>query len=150
MKLFILVICLIFVLSDKVSEAKNLESQKEILVQDGADIATVLKNQGIAVMEKVLVTAYCPCGKCCGKNADGLTSQGRDAFKTCGIAADPTVIPYGTIVEIPGAGEFIVDDTGGAMRQNWRKRRIIHLDLRFALHEDALAWGRQILTVNFR
>jgi hypothetical protein len=34
--------------------------------------------------KKVLmtVTAYCPCTKCCGPNACGLTSTGKDARKT--------------------------------------------------------------------
>lgn len=125
-------------------------SPSEIAVKDGSEIKDVLMAGDIAVVESVLVTAYCPCRKCCGKDARGITSRGRDAFKTRGVAVDPTVIPYGTIVKIPGAGEFIADDTGGAMRQDWRKRGIIHLDLRYDSHADALVWGKQILTVKFR
>lgn len=136
-------------------QAKGMERQQpggrpqETAINNGSEIADALMAGNIAVAEGVLVTAYCPCRKCCGKDADGRTSRGRDAFKTRGVAVDPTVIPYGTVAAIPGAGQFIADDTGGAMRQDWRKRGIVHIDLRFSSHGDALAWGRRILTVKF-
>jgi len=95
---------------------------------------------------KALVTAYCPCSKCCGKQADGSTSTGRDAKKYSGVAADPKAISYGRVVSIPGVGYRQVDDTGGAMRRSWRKG-IYHLDLRFRSHQDALRWGRKWMVV---
>ena len=75
------------------------------------------------------ITAYCPCEKCCGKDADGVTSRNKDAYITKGIAADPKLIPYNTILEIPNYGKFKVDDTGGAMRQS-AKKGIYHIDFR--------------------
>lgn len=92
---------------------------------------------------EVLTTAYCPCAKCCGADADGMTSIGRpvDRFPY-GIAAAPKLVPYRTWLSIPGYGEFMVDDTGGAMRQS-AERGIVHLDLRFKTHERALQWGRR-------
>lgn len=128
----------------------RLGGGREVFVQSGAEVAAVIQNDDIAVIEGVLITAYCPCKKCCGKNADGITSRGRDAFRTRGVAVDPTVVPYGTTIVIPGAGEFTADDTGGAMRRDWRKRRIIHFDLRFSSHSQALQWGKQWLTVKIR
>lgn len=92
------------------------------------------------------VTAYCPCAKCCGKYADGVTSTGRDAYKTRGVAVDPKIIPYGSQITIPGAGTFVADDTGGAMRQA-TKRGEVHIDLRFDDHQKALVWGRQHLDI---
>jgi len=95
---------------------------------------------------KALVTGYCPCSKCCGRQADGSTSTGRDARKYPGVAADPKAISYGCVVNIPGVGYRQVDDTGGAMRRSWRKG-IYHLDLRFRSHQDALRWGRKWMMV---
>lgn len=93
-----------------------------------------------------IVTAYCPCPLCCGDESDGKTSRGRDAYTTRGVAVDPSIIPYGSIVSIPGYGSFVADDTGGAMR-NDGKKGIVHIDLRFNNHHDALVFGRQHLKI---
>lgn len=111
------------------------------------------------------VTAYCPCSICCGDQADGITSTGvnvlsgnpNDAY---GIAADPRAIPYGTRIYVPGYWESLqnnetfiptrlstVDDTGGAMRQSWDRKRVIHLDVRYRTHRAALSWGVRIMRV---
>jgi 3D (Asp-Asp-Asp) domain-containing protein len=92
------------------------------------------------------VTAYCTCEKCCGKNACGLTSTGKDATKTIGVAADPKLLPYGTKLRIPGIGECTVDDTGGAMRKD-AKKGIYHIDVRFSTHQEALNFGVKHLKV---
>lgn len=93
------------------------------------------------------VMAYCPCKKCCGQSARGLTSTGKDATKPpFGAAADPKILPYGTKIEIPGVGIREVDDTGGAMRKN-AKKGIYHIDVRFATHQEALEFGVQWLEV---
>jgi len=96
---------------------------------------------------KALVTAYCPCSKCCGSSADGKTSTGRDAHRHSGVAVAPRAIPYGCIVRIAGVGYRLADDTGGAMRRSWRKGTY-HLDLRFRTHSEALEWGRKWMKVN--
>lgn len=98
-------------------------------------------------MMRMLVTAYCPCTLCCGPNAAGKTSTGKDAYRHEGVAADPTAIPYGTRLTIPTVGSRVVDDTGAAMRRSWRSQRIYHLDLRFKSHEEARRWGRKWLDV---
>lgn len=96
---------------------------------------------------QALVTAYCPCEKCCGKFSEfGLTSRGRDARTTRGVAVDPKLIKYGSNVEIPGYGRFVADDTGGAMRQSGKKG-IVHIDLRFHNHNEARQFGRKNLEV---
>ncbi|MFW5856845.1 MAG: 3D domain-containing protein [Planctomycetota bacterium] len=93
-----------------------------------------------------LVTGYCPCRRCCGRFANGRTSIGTSAWKP-GIAADPDVLPYGTVVEVPGYGAYKVDDTGIAMRRSWRYRGRLHLDLRFTYHWQARQWGAQYVRV---
>ena len=106
--------------------------------------ATVNANEVRVV--KMKCTGYCVCTKCCGPNACGLTSTGKDARKTMGIAADPKLLPYKTKLNVPGIGVMTVDDTGGAMRQD-AKKGICHIDIRFASHEDALKFGVKWLDV---
>lgn len=89
------------------------------------------------------VTAYCPCESCCGKWADGITSRGRNALETRGVAVDPKVISYGSMVTIPGHGTFVADDTGSAMR----KSGIVKIDLRFPTHQEALNFGVKMMDV---
>ena len=96
---------------------------------------------------RVLTTAYCPCAKCCGKWADGTTALGRDVHEhPLGIASDHAVVPPWTWVDVPGYGRAQVDDTGSAMKASARDG-VIHLDLRFLDHDEALRWGRQWLWV---
>ena len=56
------------------------------------------------------------------------------------VAVDPSVIPLGTRMTIPGYGEGVAADTGGA----------IHgavIDLWFPTDSEAAAWGRQTVTI---
>jgi 3D (Asp-Asp-Asp) domain-containing protein len=91
------------------------------------------------------VTAYCPCTRCCGPNAQGITASGKrvDYNKGKFVAADTSVLPFGTRVSIPGyhQGEIVeVIDRGGAIKGN-------KLDLYFDSHEVARHWGRQWVIV---
>ena len=56
------------------------------------------------------------------------------------IAVDPGVIPLGTHVFIPGYGEAVAEDTGGAIHGD-------HIDVAFDTHSEALAFGRQYVEV---
>ncbi len=56
------------------------------------------------------------------------------------VAVDPSVIPLGTRMTIPGYGEAVAADTGGAVRG-------ATIDLWFPSVELALAWGRKIVTI---
>jgi len=95
----------------------------------------------------VVATAYCPCRLCCGAYANGLTATGRNAYRA-GVAVDPTVIPVGARVDIPGYfrgaggnGSWILaDDVGGAIKG----RRI---DVRFGTHAEARRWGVRTVRV---
>ena len=81
------------------------------------------------------ITAYCPCSKCCGKWADGLTYTGTVATEGRTIAVDPDVIPLGSIVEINGV-EYVAEDIGGVIKGD-------RADIFFDSHQDALEWGVQ-------
>jgi 3D (Asp-Asp-Asp) domain-containing protein len=102
--------------------------------------------EGVYREVRATVTAYCPCARCCGHYADGVTSTGTSAW-TPGVASEPLVMPYGTRVFIPGYGVALIDDTGGAMRRSWRRKGEIHLDVRMDFHQDARVWGRRTLKV---
>lgn len=95
-----------------------------------------------------IVTAYCPCPICCGKYSDGVTSTGRSAYLP-GCAVAPSLISYGSIIEIPGLGSFVADDTGAALRKNAEKG-IYHVDIRFKQHEDAVRFGRKTIKIRIR
>lgn len=91
------------------------------------------------------VTAYCPCVKCCGKWSAQHPSRGADYVQmtTSGtipeegrtVAADWSVIPSGTKIEIDGH-TYTVEDTGSAVKGN-------HIDMFFEDHQKAIEWGVQ-------
>jgi len=56
------------------------------------------------------------------------------------VAVDPSVIPLGSRLTIPGYGEGVAADTGGAVRGST-------IDLWFPTLADALAWGRRTVTI---
>ncbi len=96
------------------------------------------------------LTAYCPCEQCCGiyganrptdENGNPIvyTSIGAVAKAGTTIAVDPSVIPYGSSVEINGH-VYIAQDTGGAMNGN-------RIDIYFDDHQEALNFGRQTAEV---
>ena len=80
-----------------------------------------------------VITAYCPCKKCCGEYADGITASGTVATEGRTCAVDPEVIPLGMEIEIDGV-KYIAEDTGGAIKG----RRI---DICFNDHRSAVQYG---------
>ena len=56
------------------------------------------------------------------------------------IAVDPRFIPLGTRVYIPGYGEAIADDTGGAIIGN-------RIDIAFDTYAEAMSFGRQHIEI---
>ena len=90
------------------------------------------------------VTAYCPCKKCCGPRAQGITASGRPVTYNGGrfVAADKA-ISFNTKLVIPGYGDgqaVPVLDRGGAIKGN-------RLDVYYPTHAEALQWGRQWVDV---
>lgn len=56
------------------------------------------------------------------------------------VAVDPGVIPLGTRMTVPGYGEGVAADTGGAIQGN-------KIDVWFPTREQALAWGVRTITI---
>jgi 3D (Asp-Asp-Asp) domain-containing protein len=91
------------------------------------------------------VTGYSPDAKSCGDSADGITatlhSVTTNAMRM--VAADTTVLPYGSLVSVPGYDEASIVpvlDCGGAIKG-------AKLDLLFATDKEAMKWGRQRVLV---
>lgn len=81
----------------------------------------------------VLATAYA----LTGTTAVGIQTQPGV------IAVDPSVIPLGTKMSVPGYGEGIAADTGSAVTG-------ATIDVWVPTVADALAWGRRTVTITFR
>ena len=96
-------------------------------------------------------TAYCPCGKCCGEwaykrplddNGEVIVygATGIVLKQGVSVAADTSIYPMGTKLEIEGMGTYTVHDRGGAIKNN-------RLDIYFNNHADALAFGVRTVKV---
>ncbi|MBE5944564.1 MAG: hypothetical protein E7258_06560 [Lachnospiraceae bacterium] len=89
-----------------------------------------------------VLTAYCPCPICCGvySNMENpTTASGTRATAGRTIAADTSVLPFGTEVVINGQ-VYTVEDRGGAIKGN-------RIDVFFNSHQEAIQFGRQVATV---
>lgn len=115
--------------------------------------------KGVQPFEREMtVTAYCPCGKCCGWERTwygrpvysygpnkgkpkqiGMTASGRRARHGT-IAADTAYYPFGTVMYIDGYGYGRVEDRGGAIKGN-------KIDVYFRSHDKALEWGKRSIRV---
>lgn len=119
-------------------ENKNVEIVS--YVEDAAvEEQIVEKSKGydgdyVAVMT-MEATAYLPTDG----SAEGLTAMGIPA--TYGVVAvDPRIIPLGSRVYIPGYGEAIAADTGGAIRG-------YKIDLCMESYSECMNFGRRNVTV---
>lgn len=119
---------------------RSLE-QNPLSEDDKTDVQSPRKEQWRVVRMKV--TAYCPCRKCCGRHADGLTACNHrirpgDVF----VAADKRY-SFGTEMIIPGYNSnqpVTVKDRGRLIKGN-------RLDVFFHSHQQAQKWGTKTLDV---
>ena len=125
-----------------VAEEKNsvAESEEDMVVPE-------IKKESLGEFK---LTAYCSCEKCCGKwalnrpkdeNGKDIVygSTGTVLIAGTSIAVDPSVIPYGSQVEVNGH-TYTAHDTGGAIKGN-------RIDVYFDSHQDALNFGVQYAEV---
>lgn len=93
----------------------------------------------------MVVTAYSPDHRSCGKWADGFTASMRSVW-TNGmelVAADTRILPMGSLISVPGYAEgrtVPVLDRGGAIKG-------ARLDVLYATHNRARQWGVQRLPI---
>lgn len=109
---------------------------------------TVVSDQEIVKSPKIIqvrVTAYAPFDNksgICGDGSPAVTSRGYRPSRHY-AAVDPSRIAYGTRLDVPGYGEVIAGDTGGALRSY----EGYAMDVYFETYEEALAWGVRYLEV---
>lgn len=90
------------------------------------------------------ITHYCPCERCCGKWADGITASGKTAVSGITCAADD--IPLGATVMVDYDGDGLIDqylvcqDRFGGGETN-------HIDIFMDDHQAALNAGVKYATV---
>lgn len=94
------------------------------------------------------ITAYCSCEKCCGEWAknrpDGIVYGASGEELVAGIScASP--LPFETVVEIEGLGEYVVQDrTAAWVVEKYGEQQI---DIYFDSHEAACEFGLKYLNV---
>ncbi len=127
-----------------VMDKKGRENLKKIFDEMNYidDSSTTVEKKCGESIGKLWVTAYCPCAICCGPYANGITASGKVATAKHTIAVDAynPVVPMGTKVIIEGT-EYTVEDTGDLNHHG------NDIDIYYANHSDALAWGRQNVEV---
>lgn len=109
---------------------------------------TLAQSNGKSRILWLEVTAYCPCTKCCGALAAGITASGKPIDYNAGafVAADADLFQFGAKLSVPGyhdAKTVEVIDRGSAIKG-------AKVDVFFPTHEQAEAWGRQWVAVTVR
>ena len=119
----------------------TLEPVETSLVEEPAEPEPVL-------LGSFRVTAYCSCEKCCGEWAknrpNGIVYGAAGVELKAGVScASP--LPLGTVVEVEGLGEYIVQDRPA----QWviDKYGENQIDIYFDSHEAASAFGLKQLNV---
>lgn len=125
----------------------DLAAEKVSIPKKEPEESTYTPSRG-GVRKRVVqarVTAYAPLDNKSGICAEGdptITATGTKVRRGI-IAVDPKKIPYGTKVYIPGYGEAIAEDTGGALR-NYDG---IAIDILVDTYEEAMQWGKRYMEV---
>ena len=84
-------------------------------------------------MTKFKVIGYCSCQKCCGKSSKIPPISGVMPRANHTLAA-PKTYKLGTRINLEGYGIYVVEDRGGAIRDN-------SIEIFFSSHQEVLKWG---------
>lgn len=140
MALFVVCLC-----SCKRPETKTAEIKTEP-IETKLSTTFVTEQPEYISLGEFKLTAYCGCSKCCGKWGENRptdengkpivkTANGTTAVAGVTVAADISILPYGTKVWIDDH-EYTVQDRGGAINGN-------QIDIYFESHQEALDFGVQ-------
>ena len=118
-------------------QSNNTSTGNNNTSYEGATTTPITATESGEYVGTFTITAYCGCSKCgtgSNRTASGTTpTEGRT------IAADTSILPFGTQVVIGGV-VYTVEDSGSGVRGN-------HIDIFFATHSRALAFGRKTMKV---
>lgn len=121
---------------EQYSEVSESDYQQEVISPYEEPAEDYSEN--LTYLGEFTATAYCPCPICCGEYSSGYTASGTLATEGRTIACNS--LPFGTQVMIDG-NTYVVEDTGWSpYGENW-------LDIFFASHEAALAYGMRTVDV---
>jgi 3D (Asp-Asp-Asp) domain-containing protein/septal ring factor EnvC (AmiA/AmiB activator) len=120
----------------------SIEAQARRAEARTTEIATTTAPVTIAISAPVATSGRTITVSATGYSLRGRTATGLPTAPGV-VAVDPAVIPLGTRMTIPGYGEAIAADIGGAVRGNT-------IDLWFSSHAQAMAWGRRTVTITLR
>jgi peptidoglycan DL-endopeptidase CwlO len=125
------------------AQARSAEARTLAISTGGVPVATAAVDVTAAATPDPVATS----GRTITVSTTGYALRGRTAtgIPTAPgvVAVDPSVIPLGTRMTIPGYGEAVAADTGGAVHGNV-------IDLWFASTAQAMQWGRRTVTVTIR
>jgi cystine transport system substrate-binding protein len=132
-------------ISSVVAQAAAARLKSEQLARAAASSApTSVVTSAISPGTTFVSTAPGAGGRTISVSATGYALPGRTATGLpVGwgvVAVDPSVIPLGTHMSIPGYGEAVAADTGGAVMG-------ATIDLWFPTVAQANAWGRRVVTI---
>lgn len=143
-------LCVSFVLAAGTPEAEGITQDTKKITQNAhLDVTEGPEMLDIVTEDdwvSAVATAYCPCEICCGiwgeNRLDSIvyTASGAIAEEGVTIAADWSIYPPGTVIQVEGMGEYIVQDRGAAIEGQ-------RIDIYFENHEDALQFGVQEVNI---
>jgi len=123
------------------AQARSAEARTTTIAATAAPFTTAVVEVAAPATTSAPVATS---GRTITVSATGYALRGRTAtgIQTAPgvVAVDPSVIPLGTRMTIPGYGEGIAADTGGAVHGNI-------IDLWFPSTAQALQWGRRTVTI---
>ena len=122
----------------------------EAPVSEGIAFKWDMAVQDYVSLGEYKLTSYCACEKCCGywatirpldENGEPIvyTASGAVARQGVTVAADTSILPFGTVILI-GGEEFTVQDVGGGVDGK-------HIDIYFDNHEAAVEFGVRYETI---
>ena len=131
-------------LSEAEVQAEAFHTENEAIREQLLELEALemFQDECVTYAGNFVVTAYCPCSKCCGKHANNrpvvrgetivFTAIGEVAQEGVTVAVDPSVIPYGTAIYIEGVGIRYAQDCGVSGKR---------LDVYYEDHSEALHSG---------
>jgi cystine transport system substrate-binding protein len=123
-------------IASAVASARAAQARSVVVATDSAPVSEAATS---AVRTRVVTTGRSLTVVATGYALGGRTSTGLPVGWGV-VAVDPSVIPLGTHMSVPGYGEAVAADVGGAVRGTV-------IDLWFPTVAQANAWGRRSVTV---
>ena len=99
------------------AEQSEIIIEKQNTVTQAQTDLEALKQVSVKYIGRFKITYYCSCKQCTGSGT-GITASGVKATDGVTVAADTSILPFGTKLYIQGIGERMVQDRGGAIKGN--------------------------------